>query len=129
MKFVLILLFALPAFAQAGLPDHGSVADLKGLKKVHVIAGAEDLKRVKKELAKHYELVADTAEAEFVLEYHAPSHAKNDTHKLHGELHKLDAYFYRLNKRVIAWSESRFDGAFSSAVVTLTKDFLKAVSH
>jgi hypothetical protein len=128
-SLLLLLLLAVPAFAQDSHHSHGSVRDLKGKTKVCVIASPEQLKLVEKDLAEHFVLVEKEADAEFVLEYHVLSQSKNDPHKLHSELDRLDAFFYRDEKKVTAWSESRHNGAFSSAVVTLTKDFLKAFSH
>lgn len=127
MKFLLLMfLFAVPLLAQTDLPDRGELADLKGMSKVYVVANAEHFKMVKKELAKSFTLVNKADEADFFLEYKILSTSQNTSLRIDSETCQLDAYLFRDKRKVVAWSESTFDGAFSTATQSLTKKFKKA---
>lgn len=127
MKFLLLIcLFAVPLLAQTDLPDRGEIADLKGMSKVYVVANAEHFKMVKKELAKSFTLVNKADEADFFLEYKILSTKYDQQLKLESETCQLDAYLFRDKRKVVAWSESTFDGVFSTATQSLTKKFKKA---
>ena len=123
MKFVLLLFLALPCFAQADLPDHGTLADIKG-SKVYIVANTEHLKQMTKVLTKAFTIVGSTSGADFFLEYKATYIKEVSALKLPVETGQLDAYVYRDTQKVIVWTDSTSSGGSTAA--KLSKRFITA---
>jgi hypothetical protein len=127
MKFLLLLLLTIPAFAQSDLPDRGDIADIKGKTKVYVAADGEHYDAITKALAKHFTLSPKAADADFFLAYESLSRDVVGPSRMHLEKGQLTAYYYRDKTKVIAWSDHRVGGGFKADTSKeLVKRFLKA---
>lgn len=125
MKFLLILLFAVSAYAQ--LPDRGSLADIKGLSKVYIIADPDSLKRIEKHTAKIFKSVNSPDDAEFFIEYKTLERERVTSLQIPTETGQMDVYINRKDKKVIAWSMVEYGGGWSGDTPgALVKQLVKA---
>lgn len=124
MKFLLLLLLAIPAYSQ--LPDRGLISDLKGKTRVYVIAEGDAYKVINKAIAKSLTVVNSEDAAEFFLEYKTVSRSTVGPTGMSLENGQLDAWLWREKKKVIAWSDSTTGGGFKGDTANkLIKRFLK----
>jgi len=109
MKFLLILLFALPALGQ-DLPKFGELSEIKGKTVYYVVA---DNSQVRETIAKEIGVVPvrDPEKAEVFVEYKALSHHPSNT--IFGEMEtgELRVYYYQDKKQIVVWSDSATDVA------------------
>lgn len=125
MKFLLILLFAVATYGQ--LPDRGSLADIKGLSKVYVIADADSLKRIEKQIGKVFKSVNSPDDAEFFIDYKTLERERVTSLQIPSETGQMDVYINRNSKKVIAWSMVEYGGGFRGDTPgALAKKFVKA---
>lgn len=120
---LLLLLLAVPVAAQTDLPDRGTIADLKGKVKIYIVASAKHIKSIEKATKKTFTFVSSPSDAEFFLEYRVLSMKEVSALQIEIETGQMDAFFYRDNRKVVAWSDS---GKSGNTAETLAKRFVKA---
>lgn len=127
LLFVLFVFCSVPAFAQAELPDRGTISDLKGKTKIYINAPTKHLKYIEKEVKKTFTIVSKADDADFVLEYKTLSLMKSGgSLNLDEETGQMDAYFFKDARKVIAWSDSAESGFKDEPNTKLSKRFVKA---
>lgn len=126
MKFLLLLLFVIPVFAQTELPDRGDITDLRGKTKVYVVADSIHRKGIEAVLSKSFSLVNKPADAEIILEYKILSSEPIGTLGMTIEDGQLDAYYYKNGRKTVAWSDGvGASGIHWNAGEKLAKRFIK----
>ncbi len=128
LTLVLVLTFSVAGFGQTGLPTIGSIADIKDLAKVYLVAENEARKAIVRQFEKQnvFAIVDKPDNAEFFIEYKTLSRQPFDIGGT-TETGQLDVFIYRDKKKVIAWSESTTGGGFKGDTANrLIRKFLKA---
>jgi hypothetical protein len=120
MKYLLLLLLAVPCFGQ----DRGNTTELKG-SKCFVIGDAHHIKAIEK-VVKKLTFVSARADADFFLEYRTIEIKYVSSLDLPIETGQLDAYYFRDKDKIVVWSESTSSGGSTAA--KLAKRFIKALN-
>lgn len=135
MKYLLpliILTFVQINLAQeSNLPDHGSIADLKGKTKAYIIADAENTKQILKGLKNQKVLIVVNRpeDAEMFLDYKETAPRSSVTSlEMSSITGQLDVYIYRQKRKIIAWSDSKVS-ALRWPSLSLTKRFVKEFTN
>jgi hypothetical protein len=129
MKFLLLLLLAIPVFSQSDLPDRGKLSDLTGKTKVYISADGEHYEAIEKGIKKQFKIADKASEADFILSYESLANRVVGPTSIHLEKGQLTAYYFRDKTKVIAWTQTHDDGAFKAATSkALISRFLKAWS-
>lgn len=108
MKFLLILLCAVPVFAQP--PILGDISEIRGKSKFYVVSDDTQIRRViEKEIGRTS--IRNPKDAEVFVEYKALMREPSNT--IFGELERgeLRVYYYRDKEQIVVWSESLKDVA------------------
>jgi hypothetical protein len=125
MRYLLLLLLAIPAVAQSDLPDRGTLADIEGKIKIYIDADAEHIRPIEKAIKKPFSIASKVAEAEIFLEYKTLSTQEVTSMKLILETGQLTAYFYRDKQKIVVWMASDSKGGAGGPANNLTKRFIK----
>ena len=110
MKFLLILLFAIPVFAQP--PTYGELSEIEGKTVYYLVADDSRVRAViEKEIGSLLKPARDPEKAELFVEYKVL--AREETNSIWGQLEtgELRVYYYRDKKQIVVWSESMKDTA------------------
>lgn len=111
----LLLLLSIPAFAQADLPDKGSLAEIKGKTKFYLITDdSNSEKHILKQVVKHKSLtvVMRADDAEFFIEYRTLKRAETGRGiaEMLSEQGQMDIFYRRNGRKVIVWSDVHIGG-------------------
>lgn len=126
---ILFPIFVLNVLAQQEHPELGKLDELKGKSKIYIAAQdgtARDA--IVKALGKKPVLtvVGKPDEAEFFLEYTTIARDTRTSLGMVSETGRLDAYYYRDGKKVVAWTKTHVGAGYRGDTPgDITKKFLK----
>ncbi len=126
LTLTVILVFSAIGFGQTDLPITGSIADIKDLSKIYVVADNESRKAILKQVKKQkiFVIVDNPDDAELFIEYKTIS--RRTVAMMTTETGQMDVFIYRDKRKVIAWSDSSTGGGFNGDTANgLIKKFLK----
>lgn len=126
MKFLLLLLLAIPAFTQ-DLPDRGQLSDLKGRTKAYIVADGGHYKAIEKAIKKQYTLTSKASDADIFFGYKTLSRDEVGKTHMYLENGQLDVYYFRDKTQVVSWSSNKWGEDYKTAK-DLVDQFLKEIN-